>query len=821
MTRKRIGVRGVFVAGLAGVLCLASTAGAASMVHTGSRVDVGSSVSASVAKALGAQLRRYDLFELDPGRVARSLPRKPAGASLRLRLGESIDWRLSLEPADPRSDRYVLRRITSRGIVSHPRTPTVTYRGVDRDGGGAVRLCIDDSMIVGFVEDGGTRVYLESARNLAPEARLSLLVVYEAGDVIPRERSDLHDFGGKAPPPPASTFVPEAPLAKGRAAFADQPCRIAEVAMAATFDMVEAYGSAENVETRIVSILNMVNELYADPRIGIVHEIVEMVIDETGGETYGRSSNFDLGGFLDWAGSSAGFTGDWDLAGCYFYLRGGGTIGIARVGAVCRGGGHIIRDYTSSAHGMMIDHAHELAHNWSAGHLDNSDCIMYPRVTGSNNQWCDATIAAIVNHKESRTCLESCDQPPQADFVVSDSNTCRGTVRFTDETRHRPLTWQWDFGDGTTSTERHPIHSYTTNGTYTVTLSVTNDLGSDTRVKQDYVTVQAPSAPSPGSPSCQGADVVVTASGDQTIKWYTALMGGAPAHVGDRLAVPLPAEATTYYVENGPPEAPVHTVGPVDTAQGDGGYKEDPGNLYMQFTALDDLRFRSITVYSNKAGKRHFILTTDFLRTSVNELITDIPVGESEVVFNWELQKGRTYELVLENTAGSSDTVDAPEVYYNNLYRSRVGVEYPQTVGGLVSVISNYWLRNNPGTTGWYIGYDWKVQALPDCGSARLPVEIGPNTCDATRVCESRPGPWIGRAARGAGWIVRFSAPVGSPYDIVLRDLAGRQVHRIRGRVPVGGTVRMAADRPLPSAAYLVHVANGGKELRRRVVHIR
>ena len=53
------------------------------------------------------------------------------------------------------------------------------------------------------------------------------------------------------------------------------------------------------------------------------------------------------------------------------------------------------------------------------------------------------------------------------------------TVRFTDTSTGDPTSWSWDFGDGVTSTEQNPVHTYTTPGTYTATLTVTNAVGSD------------------------------------------------------------------------------------------------------------------------------------------------------------------------------------------------------------------------------------------------------------------------------------------------------------------------------------------------------
>lgn len=53
-------------------------------------------------------------------------------------------------------------------------------------------------------------------------------------------------------------------------------------------------------------------------------------------------------------------------------------------------------------------------------------------------------------------------------------------VTFTDLTTYEPTFWHWDFGDGNTSTERHPFHTYDTAGVYTVCLVVGNANSSDT-----------------------------------------------------------------------------------------------------------------------------------------------------------------------------------------------------------------------------------------------------------------------------------------------------------------------------------------------------
>ncbi len=52
--------------------------------------------------------------------------------------------------------------------------------------------------------------------------------------------------------------------------------------------------------------------------------------------------------------------------------------------------------------------------------------------------------------------------------------------RMVDVSDYEPTEWHWDFGDGNTSEERHPIHSFSQNGTYEICLTVSNAHGSDT-----------------------------------------------------------------------------------------------------------------------------------------------------------------------------------------------------------------------------------------------------------------------------------------------------------------------------------------------------
>jgi len=69
--------------------------------------------------------------------------------------------------------------------------------------------------------------------------------------------------------------------------------------------------------------------------------------------------------------------------------------------------------------------------------------------------------------------------PPRADFTWFTGYTVIGQpVAFMDESTLTPTAWLWDFGDGSTSTQQNPTHSFPFSGTFTVTLTATNAFGS-------------------------------------------------------------------------------------------------------------------------------------------------------------------------------------------------------------------------------------------------------------------------------------------------------------------------------------------------------
>jgi len=116
--------------------------------------------------------------------------------------------------------------------------------------------------------------------------------------------------------------------------------------------------------------------------------------------------------------------------------------------------------------------------------------------------------------------------PPEADFEASETEICvDAVIDFTDKTLYNPIIWLWTFegGDPETSTEQNPTGIiYKTDGTFDVTLEVTNNTDTDEITKTDYITVSL----QPGPPTGESKSVCVydsipylEASGTDVV-WY-------------------------------------------------------------------------------------------------------------------------------------------------------------------------------------------------------------------------------------------------------------------------------------------------------------
>jgi len=94
----------------------------------------------------------------------------------------------------------------------------------------------------------------------------------------------------------------------------------------------------------------------------------------------------------------------------------------------------------------------------------------------------------------TRTNYIAIDVPPTAAFVSDiQSAGTNENITFTDQSTSFGTisAWSWNFGDGNTSTLQNPVHQYTSTGNYTVSLTVIDEYGNDTKTKADYIVITA------------------------------------------------------------------------------------------------------------------------------------------------------------------------------------------------------------------------------------------------------------------------------------------------------------------------------------------
>ncbi len=154
---------------------------------------------------------------------------------------------------------------------------------------------------------------------------------------------------------------------------------------------------------------------------------------------------------------------------------------------------------------------------------------------------------------------ESFGPPPDANFTGAPTSGTRPlTVTFTNtSTGTAPLSYAWNFGDpasgaSNTSGLRNPVHTYNNPGTYSVTLTVANAGGADTRTRTGYISVSAPVPPDAnftGAPTSGTSPLAVTFTNTST--------GTAPLTYAWNFGDPGSGANNTSTLAN-----PIHTYNP-------------------------------------------------------------------------------------------------------------------------------------------------------------------------------------------------------------------------------------------------------------------
>ncbi|MCW3103578.1 MAG: type sorting protein [Bacteroidetes bacterium] len=313
-----------------------------------------------------------------------------------------------------------------------------------------------------------------------------------------------------------------------------------------------------------------------------------------------------------------------------------------------------------------------------------------PEVIATTNAWYAVGVgpvfSSVVNADFSALSTSSCVLPFNVAFTNTSVNGSSAV---------------WSFGDGGTSTQLNPAHTYTAAGTYNVQLTVSGACGTDSVLQSSYITVNPPASPSatPSYSCTSPASVTLGASGGGTLNWYATATGGSSLYSGTLFTTPSLSATTTYYVEDLTPGA-TGNAGPLNNSFGTGGMHNNTSTQYLVFDVLQPCTLQTVFVNSGAAGTRNVMLWN-----SAGALLQTIPVtypaGTGTVTLNLHLNPGTGYRI-----GGTS----------MNLYRNNSGPAYPYSFAGTINITGS-----SAGAGYYYYFYNWQVQNDP-CVSVRTPV---------------------------------------------------------------------------------------------------
>ena len=382
-------------------------------------------VDSEQASALRAALLDYAVIRMDPAAVSAQV--KESGELALMHKG--FPFHFHMQRRDLRSPRYRAESTGEEGVRRqiHP-GPVTTYRGTAQVGPEIVqgRFTIAGSRFEGVVFTPEDWHFIEPLQSFVPTAANDAFVVYKQSDIKPGQGwrcgvSHRLQYGRDR-------------LAAQRAFKDTTTTYTVEIATEADYEYVEYWGGAASANREIRAILNQVEGVY-EPEVKLTVEIVFQHAWSSSNDPYTTTDASELldqfrehwnANFLDAEGYDLAhlWTGKQQLT---HENENGEEItlgGFAHIATVC-GSRH--RYYGYGAYGLSKRHdysnekliiaAHEIGHNFSAGHPDEleppvsscADTLMQSRFNQyTRTSFCQFSRDEIRDHVSAyNSCLEA------------------------------------------------------------------------------------------------------------------------------------------------------------------------------------------------------------------------------------------------------------------------------------------------------------------------------------------------------------------------------------------------------------------------------
>lgn len=286
------------------------------------------------------------------------------------------------------------------------------------------------------------------------------------------------------------------------------------------------------------------------------------------------------------------------------------------------------------------------------------------------------------------------NQPPIANFeAVIDCNQ----VNFQSTTINTVTDYLWNFGDGNSSTEQNPTHTYTEDGVYTISLTATNTIGEDTNTQENLVTITVASLPESSTQTiCEGAATTITASGSTGYIWYDSADSDEIIATGETLDIAELTENTTYYVAGTTNPIINATTGIQDIDASSGNIHQ--GGFNLVFDSNEPIILKKAKVRAEGSGNRTLQLR-DESGAIIESKILNIPDGENVIEINMNIPAGT--DLAIGFIEGA------------NLFRSNDNINYPYVVENVINIKRSSATTNPEGF--YYYLYNWEIATIGGC----------------------------------------------------------------------------------------------------------
>ena len=435
-------------------------------------------IELSEVSYLEEELNSYKVFESD---IAVS----------RLNLKNNFKFTLPIEGLN-----FELNIFNDNITVTDNLPHDIYFLGGTEQSGGQASLTIADGFMAGYIIMGDVKYYIQPLTYFNKEAKSDQYVCYSEHEI--KESSKVHKCGHSLKTKIEDRLSNKSVVSE---------CRIMNIAIANTYDMLVKYGSEQAVINHNLAILNNVQTDYRsefDVNIEFNlsgHYIASSpALDPFENDQSSTNASLLLPAFRDWAsdgsgglpgGTEGGFGAAFDLAAVWtdrdLHQDGGDIIGLAYT----PGWFQILQDYSSTLPRLQVLMTHETGHNLGAAHdASGNGTIMAPATTVTSN-WSATSISQIDNYFNNLVYLPACHTQgaPTSYFFQTSKVICQNSfLGFEDQSKYG-VTSQWTFNGSSTpsSSEPKPQVSFNQLGYNIVSLTSTNNAGSDSH--SSYVLV--------------------------------------------------------------------------------------------------------------------------------------------------------------------------------------------------------------------------------------------------------------------------------------------------------------------------------------------